>query len=72
MGPIVANEGSDAERKRVIKWIDNNEEPTQGPKLVTSKSSDDLNCKENVEPIKNHHKQVELKGCIKKFAVDIN
>lgn len=28
MGPIVANEGSDVNRKRAIKWVDNNEEPT--------------------------------------------
>jgi len=43
MGPIQSfGNGTGASRKRAIKWIDNDEELNQGPKLVTSKSGDDL------------------------------
>jgi len=52
MGPIQQfGNGPEEGRKRAIKWIDNDEEQKQGPKLVTNKSSDDLNLKENPEKI---------------------
>lgn len=72
MGPITPNEGSNEGRQRAIKWIDNDEEPTQGPKLVTSKSGDDLNLKENVQPIETHKKQATQKSTIKNFKLDLN
>jgi len=48
--------GNGKERQQAIKWIDNNKETTQGPALVTSKSSDDLCKKDQVEPISAHKK----------------
>jgi hypothetical protein len=47
--------------KRAIKWVDNDEEQKQGPKLVTSKSGDDLNLKENPEKVENHYKATTTK-----------
>jgi hypothetical protein len=68
MGPIFQGvETVDKSRPRAIKWLDNDEEPTQGPKLVSSKSGDDLNLKESVEPIDNHKKPCETKSAIKNF-----
>ncbi len=73
MGPIQQfGNGSAKERSAAIKWIDNNKEVTQGPALVTSKSSDDLCKKESVEPVSNHKKQIKPKVCIKSFKLDIN
>jgi hypothetical protein len=48
--------GNGKERQQAIKWIDNNKETTQGPALVTSKSSDDLCKKDQVEPVSAHKK----------------
>lgn len=37
MGPTFQGvETVDQSRPRAIKWLDNDEEPTQGPKLVSS------------------------------------
>ena len=52
MGPIQSfGNNTGVGRKRAIKWVDNDEEQKQGPKLVTSKSGDDLNLKENPDKI---------------------
>lgn len=59
-------------RKRAIKWVDNDEEQKKGPKLVTSKSGDDLNLKENPEKIENHYKNAVVKRTIKPFVIDLN
>ena len=49
MGPIQQfGGGNGKDRKTAIQWIDNNKEATQGPGLVTSKSSEDLSKKEQV------------------------
>lgn len=61
------------ERKRAIKWVDNDQEPTQGPGLVTSNSKDDLNRKENLEPVQTHKREKQdLKCAIKAFKLDVN
>lgn len=73
MGPIqLFGNGTGESRKRAIKWVDNDEEQKQGPKLVTNKSDDDLNLKENPEKIQNHYKNSVLKKSIKPFVIDIN
>ena len=55
MGPLPQNQNEPLqERKRALKWIDNDQEKTQGPLLVISKSEDDLNLKEKVEPVQAH------------------
>lgn len=57
MGPIQQfGGGNGKDRKTAIQWIDNNKEATQGPGLVTSKSSEDLSKKEQVEPVVAHKK----------------
>ena len=74
MGPITPNEpGNQKERQRQIKWNDNQVEGGQGPALVTSKSKDDLNLKEKVEPIENHkRKDHSCKPTIKQYKVELN
>ena len=73
MGPLPQNQNEPLqERKRALKWIDNDQEKTQGPLLVISKSEDDLNLKEKVEPVQAHKKPAELKAAIKPFTLNIN
>lgn len=74
MGPLPPpnREEAQVERRRALQWIDNEKEKTQGPLLVVSKSSDDLNLKEKIEPIVTHHKPRKLKPAIKQFSLDIN
>ena len=74
MGPILQqNESINKNRPRAIKWVDNDQEATQGPLLVTSKSGDDLNLKEVVQPLDAHKKSVDAKKrAIKPFTLDLN
>ena len=75
MGPITPLEGSKEPRQRTIKWIDNDEEKTQGPMLVTSKSKDDLIVKErdgSIPEVETHKKEHSKKSAIKQFKLDIN
>lgn len=73
MGPLPQNQNEALQdRKRALKWIDNEQEKTQGPLLVVSKSSEDLNLKEKVEPVEAHKKPFELKSAIKPFTLNIN
>lgn len=65
MGPITPNDGGPSDRRRAITWVDNDEEATQGPKLVTSFSGDDLNLKETVVAIENHKQPATQKRTIK-------
>lgn len=74
MGPFIPNRDENfPEKKRAIKWIDNDKEATQGPALVTSKSDDDLNRKDTVEPVQTHKRETQnLKPGIKAFKLDVN
>jgi hypothetical protein len=62
MGPITPNDASQnhQDRARTIKWIDNNSEATQGPKLISSSSKDDLIIKEKngmILEVTNHKRE---------------
>jgi hypothetical protein len=73
MGPIQPFGNKTGEgRKRAIKWVDNDKEKKQGPKLVTSKSGDDLNLKENPGKVENHYKATTTKNSIKPFEIDFD
>lgn len=75
MGPITPLEASKEPRQRTIKWIDNDQEKTQGPMLVTSKSGDDLIVKEregHITEVDNHKREVSKKSAIKQFKLDVN
>lgn len=78
MGPITPNDASQNHQDRVrkLKWIDNNSEATQGPKLISSFSKDDLIVKERegaIPEVTNYKRESHsTKSAIKKFILDYN
>lgn len=75
MGPITPNEGGNKQdRQRQINWIDNSNDGTQNPGLVTSFSKDDLVHKEEEEvaKVETHYRQNDKKSAIKIFKLDLN
>ena len=71
MGPIQPLPPNDESRPRAIKWIDNDQEATQGPALVTNHEGIDLRDKETVEPVTNHREKKAGKATIKNFNLDL-
>ena len=53
--PLIPPPGAE-DRKRAICWIDNDEEPTQGPKLETNLDIKDLRDKEPSEFVQSKHR----------------